>query len=308
MEISQLRYFLAVAETGSISRAALRREVAQPSLSQQIRKLEEQLGHRLFDRLARGVVLTEAGRALVPYARRILAEVNAIESVIQSDLKAGRGTLRVGAIPTMAPFLLPPLVERFSGTFPDCQLTLREDFTERLVEALMDQELDLGIMSTPIEPEVLQLEVLGRERLVVASHRDYTPPRSAARLAISDLQDQPVVVLHEIHCLGAQIESFCSARRVKRSIVCRTTQLATVLELVALGLGISLVPEMCAAADRGTARSYWPFRGAGPSREIAVVYRVDVTRSRLAKAFIQMLREDVAGGKHRFNGSRKGNS
>ena len=298
MELHQLRYFVAVAETASFSRAARRSHVAQPSLSQQVAKLEQGLGHRLFDRLPRGATLTDAGQALLPYARRILADVTAADALIRADLDAGRGALRVGAIPTMAPYLLPPLVKRFVKRFPDCVLTLREDFTERLVESLMNHELDVAIVSTPVEHEVVQLEVLGRERLVLASSKCFKPPRPAARLTASDLSGQPAVVLHEMHCLGEQIESFCAAQRLSRRIVCRTTQLTTVLELVGLGLGISLVPEMCASADRSKARQYHLLEKGGPTREIAVAFRADVTMSRLSRALIDMLGEDIAGGRH----------
>lgn len=300
MEIHQLRYFLAVAETRSFSRAARRCHVAQPSLSQQVAKLEANLGHRLFERLPRGAALTDAGRALLPYARRILADLNAAEAHVRADLDAGRGALRVGAIPTMAPYLLPPLVQRFVEQAPECALTLREDLTERLIESLVAHELDLAIMSTPVETDVVALDVLGRERLVLASSKELAPSPARARLAVSDLRDQPAVVLHEMHCLGQQIESFCAARHVSRRIVCRTTQLTTVLALVGMGLGISLVPEMCAAGDGSKQRVYRHFGRAGPSREIAVAYRPDRTRSRLSRLMVALLREEVTGGGHRY--------
>lgn len=298
MELHQLRYFVAVAEALSFSRAAEHCGVAQPSLSQQIRKLEEQLDLRLFDRLSRGVAITDAGSALLPRARTILAEVNALQSGVRSSLEAGDGPLVVGAIPTMAPYLLPPLLKRFVKKFPRCELTIRENLTDQLVEALVDHELDIAIMSTPIENSVLQLRVVGRERLLVTSARGYTLPRQPGGLTIRDLQDQPAVVLHEMHCLGQQIESFCSARKLKRRIVCRSTQLATVLQLVGLGLGISVIPEMCARQDHVRSCTYWALGKRGPTREIAVAYRVDRTLSRLSREFIAMLKEDMNSGKH----------
>lgn len=300
MELHQLRYFLAVSETGSFTRAAERCHVAQPSLSQQIKKLEGDLGCRLFDRQARRVVLSEAGHALLPRARRILAEVNAVDNAIKQDVASGSGPLLVGAIPTMAPYLLPRLLNRFMRKHPKCELTMREDFTERLVEALVDNELDFAVLSTPIEHPALHLDVLGRERLLLTAAKDYKLPAAAKRLSIRDLREQPAVVLHEMHCLGHQIESFCSTRRVTRRIVCRTTQLETVLRLVGLGLGISLVPEMCARADGAKSRRYEALGRGGPEREIAVAYRPDRHRSRLAATFIQMLREDIDSGVHAY--------
>jgi LysR family hydrogen peroxide-inducible transcriptional activator len=301
MELHQLKYFVHVAETLSFSRAAERCHVAQPSLSQQIRKLENELGYRLFDRMSRGVAMTEAGRALLPRARRILGEVHAVDSAIADDIAVGRGPLLVGAIPTMAPFFLPVLVKRFTDAFPECQLTLREDFTENLVVALLDHELDLAIMSTPIDEEMIQLEVIDREKLLLVTARGYPLPAGVDYLAIEDLRDQPAIVLHEMHCLSQQIDSFCSARGVSRRIFCRSSQLSTVLELVGLGLGVSLVPEMCARADVSESRYYQEFGADGPVREIAAAYRVDRSMTRLGRAFISMLREQIQSGRHRFD-------
>lgn len=300
MEIRQLTYFLAVADTGSFTRAADRCHVAQPSLSQQIRKLETTLGSVLFDRQPRGAVLTEAGSALLPRARRIIAELNAVDLAIKQDIETGAGPLNVGAIPTMAPFLLPRLMQRFTRQFPRCTLTLREDFTERLIEALVDNELDIAVMSTPVEDPALSIEVLGKERLLLAAAKDYKLPTAPANLAIGDLRQQPAVVLHEMHCLGQQIESFCSARRVTRRIVCRSTQLDTVLRLVGLGVGISLVPEMCARADLAGACKYYPLGRGGPVRDIAIAWRSDRSRSRLGTAFVELLRQDIASGAQAF--------
>ena len=146
MEIHQLRYFLAVAETGSFTAAAKRCHVAQPSLSQQVRRLEEQTGFRLFDRLPKGAALTDAGRALLPRARRILADVADAAAAVADDLETGRGALVVGAIPTMAPYLLPAMAPRFLRRFPECELTLVEDYTERLLDKLIDQSIDMAIL------------------------------------------------------------------------------------------------------------------------------------------------------------------
>ncbi|RMF74047.1 MAG: LysR family transcriptional regulator [Planctomycetota bacterium] len=293
MDVRQLRYFVAVAETRSISRAAARCGVAQPSLSQQLQRLERRLGHRLFDRLPRGVALTDAGRALLPRARRVLAELRAAETAIADDLEAGRGRLIAGAIPTMAPYLLPPLVDRFRRRFPDCELTIREDFTERLVEALIDHELDVAIMSTPIDNPLIQVDVVGREELLLASaarpKRNRRPPTKA-----DELRKRPAIVLHEMHCLGQQIESFCAARRLTRRVVCRSTQLDTIMRLVARDIGISFIPAMAAKADTSRKLRYESLGRRGPSREIAIAYHVDRTRSRVSRAFSEMLRDHLA--------------
>jgi len=306
MEMHQLRYFVAVAEAGSFSRAAERCRVAQPSLSQQIKKLERGLGHTLFDRLPQGVVLTEAGHALLPRARRILAEVREAQGELEHDVIRGRVPLAVGAIPTMAPYLLPPVIQRLAGEHPECELTVREDLTERLVEALVDLELDCAIMSTPVDHRLVEVEVIGAERLLLVAHPDLQlPPVEGA--ALDMLREQPSIVLHEMHCLGQQIRSFCDASDLAHRIVCRTTQLETVQRLVSLGLGISLVPEMAARSDarRHTRQAgslrYAQIPGLSVEREISVVWRRDRTRGRLARRFAELVQADLEAGVHQLS-------
>jgi LysR family transcriptional regulator, hydrogen peroxide-inducible genes activator len=323
MEVHQLRYFVAAAEAGSMTLAARQCRVAQPSLSQQVRKLEESLGATLFDRLGRGVELTEAGRALLPRARRILAEVRDAAASLRREIEAGVGPLAVGAIPTIAPFLLPAHVAAFQGLFPECELTIREDLTQRLVEAVAEGELDFAITSTPIEHELVEVEVIGEENLLVAVRSDHA---SAGTVSIADLRTAPTVVLHDVHCLGQQIQSFCAARRVQSRVVCRGSQLSTVLKLVGLGMGYSLIPEMCArdftpeprTLERSTGVPLTPIvpkappgampppvmcrflriaRGA-PRREIALVWRRDRSRSRTAVWLAEAIAAGLASGSH----------
>jgi LysR family hydrogen peroxide-inducible transcriptional activator len=157
----------------------------------------------------------------------------------------------------------------------------------------------MAIMSTPIDNELIQPEVVGRERLLLVTARDYELRAKSRATEVSALRDEPAVVLHEMHCLGQQIDAFCSQRRLTRRIVCRSTQLQTILRLVELGIGISFVPEMCARADESRQRRYRGMGKDGPTREIAIAYHVDRTRSHLAREFGAMLREEI--GKHRYN-------
>jgi LysR family hydrogen peroxide-inducible transcriptional activator len=301
MEIHQLRYFVAAAECGSFSRAAERCHVAQPSLSAQVRKLETSLGHSLFDRQTAGAVLTDAGHALLARARRILAEVADAQDSLGRDLDAGDGPLAVGAIPTMAPFLLPPALGSFFRDLPRCRLTVREDLTERLLEALVANELDCALLSTPIDHPLIAIEVLGTERLLLAAAADYPlPPPAALTLAV--LRDQPTIVVHEMHCLGQQVSALCASRGIAQRIVCRSSQLATVAELVGMGLGLSLIPEMAARADADGRRRYLALQGTDPRREIAVAFRRDRSRSRAALQFVAQVRADLDAGRHRLPG------
>ena len=293
MELRQLRYFVAAAEAGTISRAADRCGIAQPSLSQQVRALEHSLGVTLFDRLGRGVALTDAGRALLPRAKRILAEVRDTEERLVHDVDHGVGALAIGAIPTMAPYLLPDLLATLRTEFPECELTVRENFTERIVEALVGNEIDIAILSTPIDNEHVDLRVLGTEPLLVVAPAEH-PLADVDAISLPDLRDQPTIVLHEMHCLGQQISGFCATRRIARRVVCQTTQLPTVLELVSRGLGISLVPRMAAEADHATDRVYLHLRRSPPTREIAVATRTGRSRSVVARRLESLLAERLA--------------
>lgn len=297
MELHQLRYFVAAAECGNISRAAERCHVAQPSLSQQLKKLETGLGVKCFDRVGRGVAITDAGRALLPRARQILAHVRDTEANLKREAAGCQGTLIVGAIPTMAPYLLPPALGKFRSTYPDCQISVREALTEQLAEALANNEIDCALVSTPLEDELLEIEVLAEEELLVA-----VPAHHAAagksQLGLTDLRGQPTISLEDMHCLGRQIEGFCSARHVSRRVVCRTTQMLTILELVGLGVGVSMVPEMAAAADRTGRCRYLPFRPGKPTRQIAVAWRQGRTRPLAATRFIELVMTNLRSGAH----------
>ncbi|MCC5787450.1 MAG: LysR family transcriptional regulator [Phycisphaerales bacterium] len=296
MELHQLRYFVAAAEAGSISRAAQRCRIAQPSLSQQIKKLEETLGAPLFDRMGRGVALTDAGRALLPRARRILQEVQDTRDNLDTDIERGSGVLSIGAIPTIAPYLLPEALARFRTEFPDSTVSVREDLTEHLLEALADNELDVAIMSTPVEHELVEHEVIGSEPLVVVAPAGtpLCPTGADPGVTLSDLRSQPTVTLHEMHCLGQQISGFCADRGLARNITCRTTQLATVLEFVRLGMGVSIVPAMAARADTSPDRVYLRVKTRPPTREISLVRRAGRARSRRVDRLGEIMAEILA--------------
>lgn len=285
MELQQLKYFVAVVESGSFREAAVHCHVAQPSLSQQIMKLEKSLGKKLFDRLGRRIALTEAGRALLPRARAILAAVREAKRDLSRDIESGQGILVVGAIPTIAPFLLPQPIRRFVKAYPDAELSVSEDLTEALVEGLLDAKIDLAFMSLPVDHDQVETEVLMTEPLLAVASPETDVARKS-EIDLDDFQKRPAVVLHEMHCLGQQIRGFCQGHGVRRRIVCHTTQLSTVQSLVALGLGISLVPRMCAATDCSKMCVYRPLTGATPSRTVVAAWRRGRTPSWLAERFL----------------------
>jgi len=300
MELHQLRYFVAAAEAGTMSLAAERCRVAQPSLSQQIQKLEYLLGAALFDRLGRGIALTPAGRALLPRARRILAEVQDAQTLLLSDISAGAGRFAIGAIPTMAPYLLPELLARLRREFPRCELAVREDYTQNLLQQLADNQLDVAVVSTPIEHELMHVEVLGSEPMLVVTPTGH-PLCNLKTIGLPELRAEPTITLSEVHCLGRQISGFCSSRRLAKEVTCQMSQIATVLELVDRGLGISLVPLMAAAREQSTSRRYLRLKRNPPTREIALARRKDRARSQVTARIGELLREQLESLREQMN-------
>jgi len=291
MEIHQLEYFMAIVDTGSFSRAAEYCNVAQPSLSQQIKKLEGEIGRPLFDRLGRTVVLTDAGKMLIPKARAILDEVQGIKTEIQADVQDGQGTLAVGFIPTISPFVLPGVIRRFSKEFPNASLEVHEDLTDDIVHKLVRTELDVGITSLPIKHKMIQTEELLTETLLVASSQKYGIANQAS-IRVKELDDFPFIALNEMHCLGEQVQAFCYKEDVDLNIVCHTSQLSTVHKCVAMGLGVSLVPQALAVIDPIENVAYRAISDSLPQRKIVAATHAKRHLSYLARQFIEIVRDE----------------
>ena len=243
MELHQLRYFVAVARTGNFTKAAATCHVSQPSLSQQIIKLESELGEALFDRRRDGAGLTFAGELLLRHAERVLAEVKEAESQVREIRRLARGRLRVGAIPTMAPYLLPAPLARFRQQLPGVEVTLHEMITAELLAALRAQALDLVIAAQVTEKDGLETATLATDPLWLAVPAMH-PLATAARVTVDELRNERFVVLREEHCLSATVSGFCRQNQVTPNVVCHGAQVQTVMQMVAAGLGISLVPAM----------------------------------------------------------------
>jgi LysR family hydrogen peroxide-inducible transcriptional activator len=290
MELHQLRYFVAVAETGSFTRAAEREGVTQPTLSEQVIRLESEghgVGRRLFDRLGRKVVLTDAGHELLGRAQAILAAVDEAERAVRDSAEGGR--LRVGAIPTIAPFLLPSAVTRFRAGLPAVQLHLKEDLTERLLADLLAGELDLGVMALPIRDDRLHVEKLFAEPLVMAlpaGHRLV----AKAEVRLADVVDEPFILLDDMHCFGDQVLSLCRRGGLEPQVVCRGEQIVTLLAMVAAGQGVSVVPEMAAAGDTSPHRAYRPLGKPTPTRTLCAVWHKQRYRPPSLRAFADVLK------------------
>lgn len=291
MELHQLRYFVAVAESGGFSKAAKRCFVAQPSLSQQIIKLESELGSKLFDRLGRKVVLTDAGEALLPKARLILSEADNIKSGISEHLDSGAGTLSLGIIPTIAPYLLPESLGRFGEAFPDAKLVLNENLTDNLIQGLINLEIDIAILSLPIENKLIKTEPLFEDPLVLAICPS-DPLSEAGEVSIEDLKELPFIALDEEQCLGEQVKNFCYEKQINPDIICRTWNLSTIQQFVSLGNGVALVPEMFVNTDKSGICAYRNIKGQSPSRTVAAAWHKHRKPTKLAWDFIGIIKDE----------------
>jgi LysR family hydrogen peroxide-inducible transcriptional activator len=288
MELHQLRYFLAVAETGRFSRGAARCGVAQPSLSQQIQKLERELGQPLFDRLSGGAVLTEAGHRLLGHARAILAAADAARQEVHEVKGEVAGRLSIGVIPTIAPYLIPPVLKRFMRAHRGVEPAVHEHVTDHLIEQLASGAIDLAVASLPLDHPLFHVEALFTEPLLLVLPAGH---RLADQHAIGwdELADERFLILHEMHCLTGQTLGFCRRQGAELNVVMRGEQLTTILHMVALGLGISLVPRMVADADRSARRVYRPVAGEAPQRTIAVAWHLNRYRTNASRAFVEAL-------------------
>lgn len=294
METTLLRAFLATADAGALSRAARRLGISQPSLTVQIQRLEQHLGAPLFDRHGRGVALTDIGKALYPRARRILDEVRATEEALRRDVAEGFGTLMVGAIPTVAPYVLPTALERLRMRYPGMRLELREDYSAVLAEQLHDGALDVAIAALPYTFEHLEIESLGTDALLVAVPVAH-PATREGRITLAQIEGAPTVTLDPAHCLGEQVSGFCTSRQVNLTVVCRSAQLTTVFELVGAGIGISIVPAMAAARHHTPRWACVPLADVPLQREIVAVWPKDRSKSVMARAFVECVRDVVQG-------------
>jgi LysR family hydrogen peroxide-inducible transcriptional activator len=284
MEVHQLRYFVAVADEGSFSRAAAKVRVAQPSLSQQIRKLEAEVGQPLFDRLPRSVVLTEAGRCLIDYARQILASIGDARRCVDELKGEVAGELAVGAIPTIAPYVLPGLVVTFQKHYPQVTLEIVEDVTEGITRRIEAGELDVAVASTCQQTPTLRRESLGSEPLL-ALVPEHHPLAKKDLVEFDDLKSQTFLLLHEMHCLSQQVNHLLEARRLRPEIALAGSQLSTIANMVAAAIGVSIVPRMMVNHHATPGCVTLPFAPPVPERELNLLYNPLRFQSKAAAAF-----------------------
>lgn len=287
MDIQQLRYFIAVAQELHFNRAAAKMHVTQPTLSQQIQKLEKELGAPLLERSPQSTRLTAAGKKFLPHALSVLDQLQKGVQELREDADAVSGTVRVGVIPTIGPYLMPEMIIRLGKTAPRVRMELHEETTSVLLEKLRAGNLDVGILALPVEDRGISSRVLKQEPFFLAVPEKH---RLASKKAVTrqDVLQEKLLILKEGHCFGQQSIQFCKLARTDARVVFEGSSLTSVLALAEAGEGVTFVPQMAVSRLSGFRLKFIPFSQAErPLRGIGVAWRLSAPLDRAQKAMIE---------------------
>lgn len=286
MNLRDLKYLVALADHKHFGHAAAACFVSQPTLSTQIKKLEDELGVPLVERAPRKVMLTPAGRDAAERARRIVAEVEQMKEAARRSQDPEAGTVRLGIFPTLGPYLLPHVVPRIRARFPQLELLLVEEKSDVLLSRLREGKLDAGLLALPLQDDQLHTEFLFEEPFLLAVPEAH-PLASRDSLALGELSNQQLLLLEDGHCLREQALDVCRISGANEKSEFRATSLETLRQMVAANVGITLLPTL--AVKPPVARSdnihLLGFSDSHPSRRIALVWR----RSSAMAGFLQEL-------------------
>ncbi|MFH8368843.1 LysR family transcriptional regulator [Streptomyces sp. NPDC018031] len=296
MQLHQLRYFTAVADTRHFTRAAELLHIAQPSLSQQIRTLERELGAELFHRARGHITLTDAGEALLPLARQILADTETAHREVQEVAQLRRGRVRLGAPPSLCASLVPDVLRAFHHRYPGIELLVDEGGSKDLVRTLAAGGLDLALIITPLAggaPALATTELLG-EDLVVVSAPNAPAPVRRTRIRVTDLEGRPIVMFRRGYDLREFTIAACQAAGFEPAFTVQGGEMDAVLGFVRAGLGLAVVPGMVAARS---GLRVTPFAAdQGMRRTIAIAHRKDVAPTRAARELRRVLLHHLGAG------------
>ncbi len=285
MNIRALQYFIALAELRHFRKAAERCHVSQPTLSTQIRKLEEQLGNDLIERNSRQVLLTPLGEKVLERARVIVGETQAIRQMARDADDPYSGTLSIGVFPTLAPYLLPHVIPNIRKQFPKLTIRLFEEKTEQVMTMLMDGTLDAILLAPPIDDDQVHVEPLFSEPFVLVAPNDH-PLSKKQRIRSEDLKTQKLLLLEDGHCLRDHALAVCQLSGAIERLDFQASSLETLRYMVAAGSGITLMPILATkppvtAIENVTVR---PFEAPTPQRTIAMAWRKSSLREELLLA------------------------
>lgn len=289
VSLKQLKYFDAVARSGHFGKAAEQCAVTQPALSMQVQELEKSLGIQLLERGRNGVMLTEGGKEIAQRAARVLADVRDIVDLARRQGNVLSGPLRLGVIPSVAPYILPQLLPMIRDGFPDLDLHIRESQTQTLVGELADGQLDLLLLALPVEHPDIETLRLFDDRFLLAmatSHRMSNRVKATPDL----LEDDRLLLLEEGHCMRDQALAFCNLRRIENINTFGASSLSTLVQMVAHGLGMTLLPELAVPLEsrRGDIH-LMRFADPEPQRVIGLAWRKSSPRKQHFAELGQMI-------------------
>jgi LysR family hydrogen peroxide-inducible transcriptional activator len=290
MNLKDLKYLVALADTGHFGKAAERTFVSQPTLSAQLKKLEEYLGVKLIERQPKNVQLTDVGKQIVVRARRMLDEGDEIIALARNNTDPFAGKLKLALIPTIGPYLLPRVMQKLRKSLPHLGLMLYEHQTEALLKRLREGEIDLGIMALPIAQDGLESRQLYEEDFTVALPNNH-PLAAKSAIKVQDLTGQTLLLLEDGHCLRDQALEVCSRIDVREAEDFRATSLETLRQMVVAGLGITLLPQTAVEPPFGSQRGLTvrQFAKPAPIRRVGAVWRKSSTRTAAIAAVCDVL-------------------
>lgn len=292
MNLRDLRYLVAVAEHKHFGRAAEACFVSQPTLSTQVRKLEDELGVTLIERTNRQVMLTPVGERIVAQAQRVLREVSQMVHIAEEHKDPYGGEFRLGIIPTVAPYLLPKILGPMRKAFPKLRIQLTEAQTAVLTRMLREGDLDAAVLALPLEEDHLIQQPLYREPFYFAVSRNH-PKAAKKTVRLADLDNEQVLLLEDGHCLRDQALDICRSHNATENTNFRATSIETLRQMVAANVGITLMPELAISGRSGQVR-YLPFSGEEPHRDIGLCWRASSTRSELLTELARLLNTTMA--------------
>ena len=295
MNLKDLKYLVALADTGHFGRAADRTFVSQPTLSAQLKKLEQYLGVKLVERQPKNVQLTEVGKQIVVHARRMLDEANQIVALGRNGTDPFSGKLKVALIPTIGPYLLPRVTQKIRKALPHLGLMLYEHRTEGLLKRLHEGEIDMGILALPTALDGLESRTLYKEFFTLAVPNGHILADKST-VKVQDLKNQCLLLLEDGHCLRDQALEVCSRVDVREAEDFRATSLETLRQMVVAGFGITLLPELAVESPFGSQRGLTvrQFAKPAPMRTVGAVWRKSSTRTAAISAVCDVLAEVVA--------------
>lgn len=286
MNIRDLKYIIAVAENENFAKAANQVFVSQPALSMQIKKLEDELEVKIFERDKKRFLITEAGREIIKKSREALHKIDEIKEIAKNFHDPFGGTLKIGAFPTLASYFFPDLVKKISKKFPKLKLFLTEEKTEELLKKLQNGEIDIALLAMPIaEPDLLG-EKIFTEKFLLAMPQNHQLAKKK-KIQASDLKGQNLMLLEDGHCLRNQALEACSMLGAFEAQDFRATSLETLRQMVLAGSGITFMPEIAVKKDDKI--SYLPIANA-PTRSIGLYFRKNFSRKELVKEVVGVLK------------------